>query len=437
MIWHKELKIPVLGLTGEYESGKTMFGLMIDPENTICFDFELSAGPYETALGFTHVDMAQFMMDQKPDGYEPVEMFEAWLGQIKAIKPGQFTVIMVDTIGDIETGLADFVASKYSNYGFSSRAKFESTGGIFWSKVKSYWKQVLTDLASRCETFVFTSHLKKVWVSGRPTQQKEPMGKSTLMELSTLYLELSRKGVKAQKIITLKIPNAVVRKTRLVRLIDGEMMPCLPAAFKDASAKRVREYIENPPNLAKPKSDEKVDVPHLTDDERLQIQAGVASDEAAAAEAELEKIRMTAAAHERARLLRQNALTAGLRSNTADSKPAESAPVEVLAEGAASDEPPEEPPAVDIPTSTTISTENSGQQSASLESLKELKSLKDALQLNDEKWKKVLSFYHVTTAKKLTADDCEQLIDKLAAVARQKSGASELSQWADGAMVKN
>ena len=422
MLWHEKLSIPVIGLTGEYESGKTLFGLTIDPEHTICFDFELSAAPYKDSLGFAHVDMADFMLKSKPDGFKPVDTFEAWLEQIKAIEPGKFKVIMVDTIGDIETGLADYVASKHRDYGFSSPDKFQSTGGIFWSHVKAFWKQVLTDLAARCETFVFTSHLKAVWVGGRATKQKEPMGKSTMMELASLYLELSRKVNKGGKIVTTELPNAVVRKSRLVRLVDGVLKPCLPAAFSKATPGRVREYIENPPNLAKPKADEKAEAAHLTEDERLQLQAEVAANEATAAEAKLERARMTQAAYAKQPQSKPQARETVAKPDTdRGEEPAKVNDTPTQAEKQEQD--------------GTISADHTGQESASSEQLKQLKQLKDVLGLGNEKWKKVLDFYKVTTAKNLCADDCDQLIDKLAAKARQKQGKGELDEWADGALT--
>ena len=107
------------------------------------------------------------LLKKHSNGYTPKQAFEYWYSCIQAINPGEFTVIATDPISDIEDGLVEWVKSRYKDFGFKSAEAFQSTGGIFWSKVKSEWKRILADLAARCQTFAFTSHLKAVWRHGK------------------------------------------------------------------------------------------------------------------------------------------------------------------------------------------------------------------------------------------------------------------------------
>lgn len=289
LIWPNNVKIEVLGVSGPYSGGKTIFVLTIDPKNTLYFDFEKSGGTYES-LGITRVDVPGELLKKYPNGYTPKQAFEFWYERVKAIKPGQYTVVATDPISDIEDGLVEWVKSRYKEFGFSSADKFQSTGGIFWSKVKSEWKRILADLAARCQTFAFTSHLKAVWRHGKPTTQQVPKGKATLMELSSLYLLLERTAPKDQP--TPLIPSATVLKSRLstaVLLDDGDLsiVPCLPPRLPEATPKRIREYIVTPPDYGHLDASEIEQEKELSEAEKLELEAKVAEDKRAAAEAAL------------------------------------------------------------------------------------------------------------------------------------------------------
>ena len=67
-LWPKSIE--VIGGTGEYESGKTTFGLTICPgPETLYYDFEKSGASYEAELGFTRVDVPAEMQRRFPKGY--------------------------------------------------------------------------------------------------------------------------------------------------------------------------------------------------------------------------------------------------------------------------------------------------------------------------------------------------------------------------------
>jgi hypothetical protein len=288
-IWPNGTKIEVLGVSGAYSSGKTLFTLTIDPQRTLYFDFEKSGGTYE-ALGIKRVDVPGELNKQYPKGYSPKQAFEYWYKCVLAVNADEFSVIVTDPISDIEDGLVEWVKSRYKEFGFKSADSFQSTGGIFWSRVKSEWKRILADLAARCQTFAFTSHLKAVWRHGKPTSQTAPKGKATLMELSSLYLLLEREAPAKDQPKPL-VPSATVLKSRLssIRNTDAgiDIVPSLPPRIPEATPGKIREYILSPPDYGHLDKEELEQEKELSAAEKLELEAKVAEDSRAAAEAQL------------------------------------------------------------------------------------------------------------------------------------------------------
>lgn len=286
-----EKKIEVIGVTGDLGSGKTLFGLTIDPKRTLMFDAEKSGTTYES-LGFERIDiadnMAKWLVEEnarlrkegKPTSpaYKPIDLFKWWLTKVRSIPAGKYSVIMVDPISEIENGLVQFVRDNPSDFGMT-KAQIEGT--LVWGVVKDFWKSILVDIATRCQTFVFTAHLKKEWSGNRPTGKQIPKGKETLMELASLYLWLDRPKVKG---VQQEVPVAEVVKHRVSNttvLEDGQIkiVSLLPPRLPVATPAAIRYYIANPPDYAKLKADEKIIEREVTDDERLEKKAQIAADE--------------------------------------------------------------------------------------------------------------------------------------------------------------
>lgn len=288
-VWPNNKQIEVIGVTGEYSSGKTLFGLTIDPKNTLYYDYEKSGGTYD-GLGVTRVDVPDELHRKHPKGFKPIDAFSWWYQHIKTIEANQYSVIMCDPISDIEEGAVEWVKGRYKEFGFQSAENFQKTGGIFWAKVKAEWKRILADIAARCQTFVFSTHLKDVWVGNKSTGKRVPKGKSTLMELASLYLFMEREADKNGKVPL--IPAATVLKTRLADTTMSEggvvITPTLPPRLPQATPDAIRKYIITPPNYDKLKTGEKVLAKTMTDDAKLLLQAEIAQDTRAAQEAALE-----------------------------------------------------------------------------------------------------------------------------------------------------
>jgi hypothetical protein len=431
-IWPGGMKIEVLGVTGPYASGKTLFGLTIDPTRTRYYDFEKSGGNYEST-GCDRVDVPRVLHEKFPAGYKAIDIFKWWIQDIRQLPTDKYSVIMVDTIGDAETGLADYVESRFADYGFKSPESFVSTKGIFWKYVRDEWKLILSDMASRCETFVFTSHLRKVWAGDRPTSRQEPVGKSTLMELASLYLRLEREWVDGSKLVTPKIPRGIVIKSRLASFIPGEVIPTLPPCIPEATPDAIRRYIESPPKRIKA-SEQKPLTDQLTDDDRLQLRAEIAVNEVAAEQARNERLNSSALR----RVLAQEQLQASAQG-VADQPATCEQPIAVAVQPAVggSQETPAAVTEDQVGTCDTVVSSGGVERqvvSASSELLGELKQLKGALKIGDETWKKLLDVYSVPSATKLTADDAEQLASRLRQKLAAVNGKSELAKWASTAL---
>ena len=388
-LWPNSQKLEIIGLTGEYASGKTLFGLTIAPAQTLVFDTEKSCGPYEQ-LGFTRVDLTKLA------NLKPIELYEKWLAGVKKIQPGAYRVGMLDTVSEIESGLADWVEQHPGDFGHT-KGQYDKMEGLFWGDVKELWKRVLSDLASRFETFVFTAHLRNVWEGGRPTGKRAPKGKETLMELASLYLHLERKpddkGRVADK------PSARVLKTRLAyTTVDdaGEITikPILPPYLHEATPAAIRRYIEQPADYAKLKKSELLPEERLSDDQRLAMQATVAEANRDAEQAKLSRMELMRQAG-----LAQSGATqkaAAIEQPTAQEMLAQS--FEGVTNGA------NHPP---------IGPVDRASIKASLPQLSLLSALQGELGMSDAQFVGVVAKRGVASANELTHDQAEELIDKM------------------------
>ncbi len=290
--------IPIIGLTGKHASGKTLFGLMIDPVNTLAFDFEKSSACY-ASLGFTRVDCIDEMSKRHAKGYKPVDLWVWWREYIRTIPALKYSVIMLDPISELESGLADWVKANPKEFG-KTPAQYAKAGGLYWADVKEYWKQVLSELAAKCYTLVCVAHMKQIWAGEKPTGKQIPKGKETIHELASLYLEMERipnaKGEYPAE------PSAKVLKGRLMSsTIDPEtkrlkVVPAMPPRIHPGTPDRIREYQRTPPDYGQLKASERAPDVALTEDERLSLRLQVAETEK---EVELARIERDASSRPR------------------------------------------------------------------------------------------------------------------------------------------
>lgn len=299
-----KMPIPVLGVTGEFASGKTIFLTTISPgQDTLVFDTEKSSESYVDQIGFKRIDVPLEMLKRHPQGYKPINTFVWWQSVIREIPPGKFRVIAIDVAEEIEAGLSDWVWENPLERG-RTKAQYLKMSGLFWGDVKALWKSILADLASKCETFAFATHMGKVWAGEKPTDKNKPKGKSTLMELASLYLQLERP--KDSTGGTQPMPSGIVLKTRLSRITvggpSGAMIePILPPRLPIATPAEIRRYIEHPADYRKLIPDEKVPDKPLTDEQKTELRTTAANAEADAERLRIERMGMERQDRERER----------------------------------------------------------------------------------------------------------------------------------------
>lgn len=296
-LW-SSLPVEVICGTGEFGSGKSLFGLSIDPgPQTLCYDNEGSVTIYKS-IGFEHVDMAKTIMEWLAEKRQtrnptPIDRWIWWRDHsLQMGRSGRFSVCMVDPFSEIEAGLAQYVEKNPNEFGFTV-AQFNKSGGLYWGCVKDVLKSHLDNLRSLFETVYLVTHMRDEYKGNAPTGKREPKGKETLFELASLYLWFERKPDAQGNVPA--APSAKVLKSRLshtrFNVETGEMqvIPILPPRMPKATPAEIRKYIAAPPDYSKLSEDERVHEEGMSEDERLLIQARISENQKDTAQAELAK----------------------------------------------------------------------------------------------------------------------------------------------------
>jgi hypothetical protein len=413
--------IPVIGVTGPIGAGKTIFGLLIDPARTLVYDEENSSKSYEH-LGVIRVDVHAELNRRYPNGYKPIQAFEWWANDVRArAAPGYFSVIMQDTVALIENGLVDWVEAHPDYFGHTVAQHRAQNGAMKWGDVSKLWKQTCLDLATRCETFVFTTHMADVFKDGERTGKLKPKGNKVLMEIASLYLELERKagpgGELPQK------PTAKVIKSRLVsppilnkQSGELELLRILPPRMPVATPFAIRQYFANPAG-DKLRPEERPPDERLTEDEKLQLQAETARSNARAEELRAERDQRQAGG----RMLNANAAV------TASTNGTPGAPAQTLQEAMKSEH---------DKTPGTIE----GSQLATLTVFaNKLWKLKgdETREAKEARWQAVLAKAGVSSARELSREAAEDLIAALDGRFREVEIAKAKGETAPAAVPTN
>lgn len=292
------IRLPLIGVCGEFKSGKTSFILSIDPgPKTRLYDFELSSASY-TELPFDRVDVFDEMLKAFPKGHKPSQMWEWWRGHVAAIQPGRFSVIGIDTVSPLESALGEWLMEK-PLAGRTRRQYVNNLGqptGLFWGDLKSVWESVLKDAASRCECLAFSAQMGTVYAGNAPTQKRKAKGKETLHQLASLYLRLERKPNAKGELP--REPSALIEKERVNRMavVPGTrklvITPLLPPRLPVATPEAIRAYMLAPPDYSRLKPEEMAPEERMSDDERAEVRARTAEAEAITAQARVEAARL-------------------------------------------------------------------------------------------------------------------------------------------------
>lgn len=384
-----DFSIPVIGGSGEHASGKTLFGylMVIDDEGNVgndqikIWDFELSSVDYRHQFGVPdsdYVSVPEQMVELYGSEFTELQLAEWFMKEINDLEANKYRAVMIDPASDIESAIATWVRANPDKFGYTAGQFGGKSDGLFWGAMKSHWKRLLTILAAKVETVYFTTHMRQKFSGNTPTRKREAKGKSTLTELASLYLEFDRSLDAQGKTPT--APRAIVRKTRLVKFVDGELKPILPPGINPATPARIREYIEAPPNYAKLRKDEKPVIKEATAEElaEMELEAAVARRDAAEYERDKEGIRQNA--------MRQQAEMAARRS------------VQV-------------PPQVEPKKLDTAAEKATAEQVESIQMM--VKLLIDDGKLTMEAWKQAIGKRGVEKANQLSIDQANVIIENL------------------------
>lgn len=328
-LWSEDVEVPLIVGTGAFGNGKTMFGLSICPgPETLVYDNECSSLSY-ISIGFDHVDMAASLRQAYGEKFTAQQRYQWWKEDtIRRGKTGKYRVLVVDPASELEEGLADYIKTHVSEFGLSAD-QVQKSSGLFWGAMKSEWKKTLDMLRTYFETIYLTVHLRTKYNGNVPTSELEPKGKETLFELASLFLWF-------EKIEGTACPAANVLKSRLSKFtyVNGEFTPVaiLPPRLPRATPHAIREYIAKPVDYAKLSKKEKVQEHTLSDDQKLQLQATIATAENERATTELTRLQlMQEAARKQAELTASSPvspdMSAAHAKSTAEKTAARVAPI--------------------------------------------------------------------------------------------------------------
>lgn len=323
--------IPIIALAGETSSGKTLFPILctdtwqnhgVEPD-VVVFDHEGSCDTYLGSMNFKQIDVRALIAEgvhrqiTRPDATDPnwrkillgkadvndspsASLFRATYLSLLKIEPGKFRVGSFDTFTPFQAGAAEWVRNHPEAFGRTEK-QFASASSMFlWPAVKDMLTYILTvDCRLRFESFVLTLHMKNEWKgdgqTSRKTGERIAEGLDLIDKVATLYATLDRRP-KAKGKHAPEVPSGIVvyphGKSRLVSLVGGKLRPTLPPRVPEFTPQAIREYITNPPDYDNLKPTERLPDESLTDDQRLMINADIARNQAAAAEAETEKVEM-------------------------------------------------------------------------------------------------------------------------------------------------
>jgi len=327
------LKIPMIGLVGGKGSGKTFAGSSLSPEETTEIAVEDSAVTYNFPFAKSY-SMFKEVKASADNGIPSQLDCYMWF---KDLLPKIDTrILFIDPITDLQAGGYQYIVKNCEEFGLSPE-QCRSSSGLVWGALKAHLKLLLGRVSRNLETIIYTSHTGLVWKGGKPAPGKvKAKGVDTFYELASLVVYLKRDVDPA----TGKQPDAPVghitppmgkaRLSRIEKLPDGSYggVPLLPPRIERFTWTEFRKSVNNPPNYAKLKKDQKADVETLSEDEKLILQAEIAENNAEAEQLKAERIAKTQAAQRKNKEALQQKATDAAEKEAVESK--EPTPTEEL-----------------------------------------------------------------------------------------------------------
>lgn len=301
----KPLRIRRIGVTGEFASGKSLFIDRIDTRNTFKIDLEASSDTFNLPFK-KYVCLYDEVHTVNENGIPTaLECFRWFDEMLERVKPGEYTVVAVDPINEIQAGCYDWVYSNPGKFG-RTQGQYDKMTAMVWGDVKTYLDMRIGMLTNKIETFAYTVHMGQVWKDGKPVEGKmKAKGSDVFRKMADVFFVLSRPvdprtGVQPEKPIGIIAPP--IGKCRLVHANPDDCddaQPILPPVVKDLTANEIRRYILKPPNYSKLDPEQRVPHYELTEDDKLQMQVRIAEAQEEAERLRSERLGKVADAAER------------------------------------------------------------------------------------------------------------------------------------------
>lgn len=285
------IDIPIIGLTGPKESGKTVFASTICPEQTLMIDCEGSSASYNLPYK-RRVDLFAEMAARGIAEPKPIDAFETWKSICDAVKPGEYAVVVTDPWDFVQHGLHDWVLKNPGKFD-KTAGQYAKASGLVWGDLKNWLHMYLMMLARKCNTghgngsVAMICHEGVEWKGGAPTGRMKTRGVDTIYQLASLFLNFERKP--DSKGVVAREPSAYTcqshrGKCRLMHTEmsgDGELLstPILPPRLEKATPAMIRKYIQKPCDYNKLKTAELAVPQSLSEDDKLEMKAQIAATE--------------------------------------------------------------------------------------------------------------------------------------------------------------
>ena len=278
----KPLRIRRIGCTGGFGDGKSLFVDRIDTRNTFKIDLEASSDTFNLPFK-KYVCLYDEVKTVNSSGIPTaLECFLWFDDMLEKVKPGEYTVVAVDPINEIQSGCYDWVYSNPGKFG-RTQGQYDKMTAMVWGDVKTYLDMRIGMLTNKIETFAYTVHMGQVWKDGKPVEGKmKAKGSDVFRKMADVFFVLSRPvdpktGVQPEKPIGIIAPP--IGKCRLVHANPDDCddaQPILPPVVKNLTANAIRRYILKPPNYKELDPAQRVPHYELTDDDKLQMQLRIA-----------------------------------------------------------------------------------------------------------------------------------------------------------------
>lgn len=298
------LRIPVIGLVGGKGSGKTFTGSSLLPEETT----EIAVEDSGVTFNFPFAKRYSMYKEVKTESKDGIPSpLECWLWFIEILPKIDTRILFIDPITDLQAGAYQYVEANCGQFRLTE-SQCRNSSGLVWGAVKSYLKIMLGTTGSKVETLIYTSHLGTVWRDGKPVSGKvKAKGVDTFYEIASLVVYLNRDSdpmTGKQPEIPVGLITPPLGKQRLAvthKKPDGSYggVTILPPRIPKFDWTNVRKYVANPPDYSKLKAGEKDVARELTEKEKLELHAQIASDQKDAEEIKTLRQAVAAAAAKR------------------------------------------------------------------------------------------------------------------------------------------